>query len=98
MLLDRGILVVEVDPEGPVASAGLRGGGRIEQIGELEIPLGGDIILAINGSPVNNFVDLTLYLEGKTQVGDAIELTVFREGRTFTVTVSLEERPDPEMR
>jgi len=36
-------------------------------------------------------------LEGETQVGDTIELTVFRQGRTFTATVTLEERPDPEM-
>jgi len=58
--LDRGVLVVDVIADGPAATAGLRGGDRVERIGDLEIPLGGDIILAINGSPVNSFVDLTL--------------------------------------
>ncbi len=91
--LDRGILVVEVDPDGPAASAGLHGGDRIERIGELEIPLGGDILLAINGQPVNNFLELTLYLEGETQVGEDVELTVFRNEDTLRITVTLGERP-----
>lgn len=90
--LDEGILVAHVDPDGPAAAAGLRGGDRTEQIGELEIPLGGDVILAINGHPVNSFLDLTLYLEGETQVGDVIELSVFRDGTTLELAVTLAAR------
>ncbi|HUT87405.1 MAG TPA: PDZ domain-containing protein [Candidatus Heimdallarchaeota archaeon] len=59
----------------------------------LEIALGGDVILAINDEPVNSFLDLTLYLEGETQVGDSVELTVFRDGMTLRVTLTLAERP-----
>ena len=93
--LDRGILVTEVDPEGPAALAGLRGGDRIEQIANLEIPLGGDIVLAVDGNPVNSFLDLTLYLEGETRAGDVVQLTVFRDGITLELAVTLAERITP---
>lgn len=90
--LERGIQVLEVAKDGPAASH-LRGGDEIARIGGLEIALGGDVILAINDEPVNSFLDLTLYLEGETQVGDSVELTVFRDGMTLRVTLTLAERP-----
>jgi S1-C subfamily serine protease len=89
--LEEGILVTGVDPDGP-AAAEIRGGDEIQRIGDVDIPLGGDIILSIDGHPVNGILDLTLYLEGETQVGDVVELSVFRDGTTLTSKVVLAER------
>ncbi len=62
-------------------------------IGNTRIPVGGDIITAVNGEPIANFQQLTVYLETKTQVGDKVEVTLIRDGQEMTVSVTLAERP-----
>ena len=91
--VDRGVVVLEVVPGGPAESGGLRGGERIVQTAEGPIPLGGDIITAINGVPLASNQDLTTYLDERTRVGDTVELTVDREGREVRLSVTLGERP-----
>jgi S1-C subfamily serine protease len=63
-------------------------------IGNTRIPVGGDIITAINGEPIANFEELTVYLESETQVGDTVEVTLIRDGQEMTVSVTLAERPE----
>ena len=92
--VDKGLLVAEVVPGGPVAEAGIRAGDRVVSIGNTRIPVGGDIITAVNGEPIANFQQLTVYLETKTQVGDDVEVTLIRDGQEMTVTVMLAERPE----
>ena len=52
--VDEGLLVVEVVPNSPAAVAGIRSGDQVVRIGNAEIPLGGDIITAVNGQPIAN--------------------------------------------
>jgi S1-C subfamily serine protease len=92
--VDKGLLVAEVVPGGPVAVAGIRAGDRVVSIGNTRIPVGGDIITAINGEPIANFEELTVYLESETQVGDEVEVTLIRDGQEMTVSVTLAERPE----
>jgi S1-C subfamily serine protease len=92
--VDEGLLVAEVVPGGPVAEAGIRAGDRVVLIGNTRIPVGGDIITAINGEPIANFEELTVYLESETQVGDTVEVTLIRDGQEMTVSVTLAERPE----
>jgi S1-C subfamily serine protease len=92
--VDKGLLVAEVVPGGPVAVAGIRAGDRVVSIGNTRIPVGGDIITAINGEPIANFEELTVYLESETQVGDTVEVTLIRDGQEMTVSVTLAERPE----
>jgi S1-C subfamily serine protease len=92
--VDEGLLVAEVVSGGPAAKAGIRAGDQTVSIGNTRIPVGGDIITAINGTPVANFQELTVYLESETQVGDEVEVTLIREGREMKVKATLAERPE----
>jgi S1-C subfamily serine protease len=92
--VDKGLLVAEVTPGGPAAKAGIRAGDRVVSIGNAQIPVGGDIVTAVNGTPVTTFQELTVYLESETQVGDTVEVTIIRDGREMTVKVTLAERSE----
>ncbi|RLC61312.1 MAG: 2-alkenal reductase [Chloroflexota bacterium] len=91
---DEGLLVLEVVPDSPADRAGIRGGDRIVRLGNVRIPLGGDVIIAINGEPMTNIQELTVYLETQTQVGDTVEVTIIRDGKEQSIRVKLAERPE----
>ena len=88
-----GRVVVTVESGGPAAKAGLLAGQSAAQDGGQSLAAAGDIIVAIDGIPVKRFDDLINYLATETSVGDAVTLTVIRDGRQSEVTVTLEERP-----
>ncbi len=90
---ETGLLITEVVPGGPADSAGVRGGDKALRIRNMHMPVGGDIITAVNGEPVTTFQELTVYLETKTRVGDTVELTLIRDGQQVSVDVTLAERP-----
>jgi S1-C subfamily serine protease len=96
--VDEGVLVVQVARGGPADQANIRGGDQVARIGRYRIALGGDIITAINGEPITDYQDLTVYLETKTRVGEVVSLTIIRAdgtggGQEQTVEVRLAERP-----
>jgi len=88
-----GLLVLEVVKGGPADKAGMRGGSRVVRFGNVRVPLDGDIIVALNGRPIKNFQEFTVYLENETAVGDVVEVRVLREGTEMAFQVRLEERP-----
>lgn len=85
-----GLLIQEVDSDSPAARAGLRGGKQEMQIGNAQILVGGDLIISIDGQPVERDDAISRALERK-RTGDTLELTVFRSGRTVNVRVKLSE-------
>jgi S1-C subfamily serine protease len=91
--VDTGLLVIETVRGAAAAKAGMRGGDQLVRIGRYQVPLGGDIVIAINGEPINNFEELTVYLETQTKVGDTVEVTVIRDGQEQIFPVVLDERP-----
>jgi S1-C subfamily serine protease len=91
--VDAGLLVIEAVKGASADKAGIRGGSRVVRIGRYQIPLDGDIIIAIDGEPVNDFQELTVYLETETTVGDIVDVTIIRDGEELTVPVALGERP-----
>jgi S1-C subfamily serine protease len=90
--VSRGALVVEVMKGGPADKAGLRGGTKMVQVGNAMLPVGGDVITAMNGEAVNSSEDLVRRLR-KHKPGDQVRLKILRERRSEEVTLSLGERP-----
>ncbi len=91
--VQEGVLVVDVVAGSPADKAGIRGGDRMAIIGNASVPIGGDIMTAINGQSVSSGQQLTVYLETQTQVGDTVEATLVRDGQEMAVEVTLAERP-----
>ncbi len=90
---DVGLLIVEVVENGPAAKAGVQGASRFTEIDSTEVPLDGDVVLAIDGQAVRTFEDLTVYLETETTAGDTVALTVLRDGAEVVLNVALGELP-----
>lgn len=89
----RGILAVEVRL-GPSSGALRESTGTIDVQGR-EVPVGGDIIVGIDGERVDSHEELMRYLVLERSPGDGVELTILRDGREQTVEVELAERPVP---
>ncbi len=90
---ERGVLIGDVDANGPAARAGLRGGSRQVVVDGTPFIVGGDMVIAIDGRPVKSMDDIIAYLEEERQVGDVVRLTVLRAGQEREITVRLAARP-----
>jgi S1-C subfamily serine protease len=91
--VNTGLLVIEVVTGASAENAGIQGGDRMVRFGQYQVPLDGDVIVAINDRAVNNYEELTVYLETETLVGETVDVTIIRDGAEQTIAVTLEERP-----
>ena len=91
--VEHGVLIIDVVPGGPAARAGLRGTQREVRYENLIVPVGGDIITAINDHPIETERDLIVYLETRTEVGQTVEVTIIRDGQERTLPATLGELP-----
>jgi S1-C subfamily serine protease len=73
--------------------AGVRGAREVVDIGNVELGVGGDLIVAVDGREVDREDALVRAIANK-RVGDTIQLTVVRDGRTVTVPVKLVKAPE----
>jgi serine protease Do len=89
----RGGLIIDVIPGGPAATAGLQSSNTTVTINGVQENVGGDVIVAVNGQPVQQFEDLGSYLFLNTKPGDVVSLTVLRDGKQQTVKVTLGTLP-----
>jgi 2-alkenal reductase len=92
--VDKGAYIAQVVSNGPSAKAGLRGASRQTVVDERQVEVGGDVITAVDGHPVNNFDDLLIYTAMQTKPGQTVTLTVLRDGKTQEIKVTLELRPE----
>ena len=91
--VDQGLLITQVVPGSPAAKAGLKGATVVVAVGNDQIPVGGDIIVSINGTRVADFAELDAYVQTNTKVGQQVTLTVNRNGVEKTFSVTLAARP-----
>jgi S1-C subfamily serine protease len=89
----KGILVVDITADSPADKAGIRGGDVLTTVDGQDIRLGGDIIAAVDNQSVRAMEDLLSYLEEQKAVGDNIELSVIRDGKTQHIDMILTARP-----
>jgi len=80
-----------------VASApsetGLRSGTGQARIAGSLVTIGGDIIIAIDGTRIKNFDDLSTYLEEQTLPGQTVQLMILRNNVAMSLQVKLLKRP-----
>jgi S1-C subfamily serine protease len=89
---EGGLLIQQVEGGSPAAEAGLRGSTRRAIAGIYQIGIGGDFIIAVDGHPVESNDSVQRVLNRK-RVGDVLDLTVYRNGRTQRVAVKVGEAP-----
>jgi S1-C subfamily serine protease len=90
--VESGVMVLEAVAGGPADMAGIQGGSRQVRIGNYQVPVGGDIITAIDGQALASSQDLTVYLETETAVGETVQVTIVRDGQEQVLPVVLAER------
>ncbi|MEJ2667231.1 MAG: trypsin-like peptidase domain-containing protein [Deinococcales bacterium] len=86
---DHGAVVMQVSQGGPAAKAGLQGPAYQATVNGQAYPAGGDIILSADGQKISTVTDLQKIVLAK-KAGDTLSLDVWRNGKTRTVTVTLE--------
>jgi S1-C subfamily serine protease len=91
-LPSEGLLIQRVEPSTPAQQYGLKGPSRRVIVGNYPIGIGGDLIVAIDGQPVDGNDSLTKAMSRK-RGGDSMELTVYRNGRKEQVKVKLDSAP-----
>jgi serine protease Do len=89
----KGILVVDITAGSPADKAGIRGGDVLTYVDGQDIRLGGDIIVAVDNQSVRAMEDLLSYLEEQKAVGDNIQFSVIRDGKTQYIDSTLAARP-----
>lgn len=89
----RGVLVVTATEDGPAARAGVRASGDTITVDGRDLPVGGDVITAINGQSIHKMDDLIAYLNDNTEVNQTIQLSLLRDGKATTIDVTLAARP-----
>ena len=91
--VSRGALVAKIEKGSPASSAGLSAGkGKISFQDERGVPLGGDVIVRVDGRPVQHADDLA-NLIGARSPGQTVTLDVYRGKSHRTVKVKLAPRP-----
>ena len=90
----KGFLVISVNEGSPADKAGIRGGDKVTNVNGREIRLGGDIVLEVDNQEVRKIEDILTYLERNKHVGDAVQLTILRDGKPQTINITLTARPE----
>jgi 2-alkenal reductase len=86
-----GAYVTSIAAGGPAEQAGLRAGEETTSIPNLMA--GGDLIIAMDGRPIQNFDDLIKYLINNKSPGDVVVITALRGEEEVDISVTLGKRP-----
>lgn len=79
------MIILNVDPDGPAAKAGLRSTRRDDR-GRIRW---GDIITAVDGKKIGSSNELAALLEENYEIGQQVALTIDRDGEERDVRLTL---------
>lgn len=91
--VDRGAYLVEVIQDGPADLGGLRGSTGSAEVNGFDVPVGGDVIIAADGTPIESYADLQIFLSEQPP-GTTVSFSVLRNGETVEIPVELAPRPE----
>ena len=89
-----GFLIITVVEDSPASDAGLIGSDKTIEVEGREYPIGGDVIVSVDGIDVRKIDDILIHLQRVKIIGDEMVLEVLRDGRTTNITIVLQERPN----
>lgn len=91
--VDKGLLIAQVYGDSPAALVGLRGGNQEARLGNVRLFIGGDILVALDGTAIESNAELTQFLETRTRVGQEVEVSYYRGDRLQSARLVLTEQP-----
>jgi len=86
-----GVVIQQVEPGSPADTAGLIRSSIPVDVDGAEVLVGGDVIVAVEGTAVSGPLELVNIL-GEFESGDEVTLDIIRDGEEISVNVSLGER------
>jgi S1-C subfamily serine protease len=87
---DHGLLIVQAVPGGAADNAGLHGGTERAYLGNMPIMVGGDLMVSIDGQPVDDQQALAQIMNNH-RAGDVVHVTIYRGKKKMDVSVTLGE-------
>ena len=87
---DYGLLVQRVLPGGAAERAGLKGGTERAYLGNTQIMIGGDLIVAVDGQDVQDQQQLAQIMNNH-RAGDTVRVTIYRGKRRIDFNLTLGE-------
>lgn len=88
----KGVLVGQVEQDSPAEKAGLIGSSKTATINGQDIQVGGDVITAVDGKSVRTIEELRSVIQAM-KPGQQIKMNLLRDGKSLSVTVTLEAKP-----
>jgi S1-C subfamily serine protease len=92
--VQSGLLIAQLYRGSPADLAGMRGAQNESIVGNRRYLVGGDIVTAVDGMPLQKWEDLRAYLEEKAAVGQEVILNVVRNGEELTFSLTLADTPE----
>lgn len=89
----RGAIIAGVKDGTPAAKAGLRAGAGTRSVNGVDVPVGGDVLVAIAGRQVWSSDDVGRIVAEALLPGQTVALVVVRDRRRVEVLITLGERP-----
>jgi S1-C subfamily serine protease len=93
--VDRGALIEGVYSGSPADRAGLKGSTREANVLGRTLDTGGDVIVAIDGKPMNGADDVVRFVSFSLRPRDVAVFTIVRDGKRKKLAVTLAERRLP---
>ena len=86
--VDNGLMIIEVKKGSLADRAGLRGYRKTVYIGNIRIPIGGDIIVGMDGRKVDSMKAYSLIMRNK-RPGDELIVNIIRDGQRKDIFIQI---------